>query len=446
MWYWLFKYVFMGPLLTLLGRPESRRAGTCSGLRRRSSWPVITWPSPTASTCRWWSGAGSRSWPRPSTSPAPASRAGSSAGSTRPPGRCRSTAPTPTRAQAALTTAERMLERGQAARHVPRGHPLARRHGCTRARPGMARLALETGVPVIPVAMIGTDVVNPPGSKMWRFGRVEVRFGKPMDFSRFEGLAGNRFIERAVIDEVMYELMRLSGQEYVDLYAADVKEGQERPLPQSSLPQLVAGSRCTALSGRGLSTVGRGARGHRPGDHDHGERPPHVGTTDQLAPQRRRGLVVFGHQRIGVQYHQRHAGGGDRAQRDTAVPVGDHAGRPAPPAAPTPSGATTTPATPPGRTSPRRSARARGSVGPQHPPRRPAPSAPAPRSRPASTARTAALAEAEPGQRARDVLVGVQRGGADAVGVAHGVGPVLPGVAPARTRSRPGSPRPPRPR
>ena len=49
-----------------------------------------------------------------------------------------------------------------------------------------------------------------------------------MDFSRFEGLAGNRFIERAVIDEVMYELMRLSGQEYVDLYAADVKEGKPR--------------------------------------------------------------------------------------------------------------------------------------------------------------------------------------------------------------------------
>ena len=96
-----------------------------------------------------------------------------------------------------------------------------------KGKTGLARLALETGVPVIPVAMIGTDVVNPPGSKMWRFGRVEVRFGKPMDFSRFEGLAGNRFIERAVIDEVMYELMQLSGQEYVDLYAADVKEGND---------------------------------------------------------------------------------------------------------------------------------------------------------------------------------------------------------------------------
>jgi 1-acyl-sn-glycerol-3-phosphate acyltransferase len=51
-----------------------------------------------------------------------------------------------------------------------------------------------------------------------------VRFGKPMDFSRFEGLAGNRFIERAVTDEVIYELMGLSGQEYVDIYAASVKE------------------------------------------------------------------------------------------------------------------------------------------------------------------------------------------------------------------------------
>jgi 1-acyl-sn-glycerol-3-phosphate acyltransferase len=52
-----------------------------------------------------------------------------------------------------------------------------------------------------------------------------VRFGEPMDFSRFEGLAGNRFIERAVIDEVMYELMNLSGQEYVDIYAATLKGG-----------------------------------------------------------------------------------------------------------------------------------------------------------------------------------------------------------------------------
>jgi 1-acyl-sn-glycerol-3-phosphate acyltransferase len=108
-------------------------------------------------------------------------------------------------------------------------------------------LALETGVPVIPVALVGTDAVNPPGSKMWRFGRVEVRFGKPLDFSRFEGLAGNRFIERAVIDEVMYELMQLSGQDYVDLYAADVKvaleggAGESDVKPPARLPTSAAG-------------------------------------------------------------------------------------------------------------------------------------------------------------------------------------------------------------
>ncbi len=92
--------------------------------------------------------------------------------------------------------------------------------------------------------MVGTDDVNPLGSKMWRFGRVEVRFGKPMDFSRFEGLAGNRFIERAVIDEVMYELMQLSGQEYVDLYAADVKESIDRRddgQPPARFPAAAAG-------------------------------------------------------------------------------------------------------------------------------------------------------------------------------------------------------------
>lgn len=131
-------------------------------------------------------------------------------------------------AAAALTTAQRILAEGKLLGMYPEGtrSPDGRLY---KGKTGLARVALESGIPVIPVAMIGTDSVNPPGSKMWHFGRVEVKFGKPMDFRRFEGLAGNRFIERAVIDEVMYELMRLSGQEYVDLYAADVKEGKTPP-------------------------------------------------------------------------------------------------------------------------------------------------------------------------------------------------------------------------
>jgi 1-acyl-sn-glycerol-3-phosphate acyltransferase len=146
-------------------------------------------------------------------------------------------------AQAALDTGIRLLREGHLLGIYPEGtrSPDGRLY---KGKTGLARLALQTGVPVIPVAMVGTNVVNPPGSKMWKFGRVEVRFGKPMDFSRFDGLAGNRFIERAVIDEVMYELMGLSGQEYVDLYAADVKSNPASAgagNPAARLPQAAAG-------------------------------------------------------------------------------------------------------------------------------------------------------------------------------------------------------------
>ncbi len=143
-------------------------------------------------------------------------------------------------ARAALTAAQRILGEGKLLGMYPEGtrSPDGRLY---KGKTGLARVALESGVPVIPVAMIGTDVVNPPGSKMWHFGRVEVRFGKPMDFSRFEGLAGNRFIERAVIDEVMYELMQLSGQEYVDLYAADLKEKAGQDPAPAEIPAAKAG-------------------------------------------------------------------------------------------------------------------------------------------------------------------------------------------------------------
>jgi 1-acyl-sn-glycerol-3-phosphate acyltransferase len=92
-----------------------------------------------------------------------------------------------------------------------------------RGKTGVARLALETGVPVIPVAVVGTDVVAPPGKKFGSFTRPLVRFGKPLDFSRYEGLENDRYILRSITDEIMYEIMQLSGQEYVDTYAAKAK-------------------------------------------------------------------------------------------------------------------------------------------------------------------------------------------------------------------------------
>jgi 1-acyl-sn-glycerol-3-phosphate acyltransferase len=95
-------------------------------------------------------------------------------------------------------------------------------------------MVLQARVPVIPVAMFGTDKANPIGSKMWRPYPIRIKLGPPLDFSRYEGLAGDRFVERSVTDEIMYALMELSGQEYVDVYAAKVKEDLEKAASNGS--------------------------------------------------------------------------------------------------------------------------------------------------------------------------------------------------------------------
>jgi 1-acyl-sn-glycerol-3-phosphate acyltransferase len=243
MWYWLFKYILLGPLLAILGRPK------VEGLEYvPQSGPVILASNHLAvmdsfylplvvrrritflAKSEYFTGTGLKGW---------LSRWFFTAVGQVPIDR--SNADT---AQAALDTAERVLREGKLLGMYPEGtrSPDGRLY---KGKTGLARLALETGVPVIPVAMIGTNVVNPPGTTMLRFGRVTVRFGKPMDFSRFDGLAGNRFIERAVIDEVIYELMGLSGQEYVDIYATTVKggngSGSSARQSSSRIPQTAAG-------------------------------------------------------------------------------------------------------------------------------------------------------------------------------------------------------------
>ncbi|VXB11438.1 1-acyl-sn-glycerol-3-phosphate acyltransferase [Arthrobacter sp. 9AX] len=92
-----------------------------------------------------------------------------------------------------------------------------------RGKVGVARLALKAGVPVIPVAMIGTDKVQPIGKRLPNIRRIGMIFGEPLDFSRYREQAEDRVVQRQVTDEIMFELMRLSGQEYVDEYAAVVK-------------------------------------------------------------------------------------------------------------------------------------------------------------------------------------------------------------------------------
>ncbi|OBI39807.1 acyl-phosphate glycerol 3-phosphate acyltransferase [Mycobacterium sp. E1386] len=242
MWYWLFKYVLLGPLLALLGRPK------VEGLEHiPSSGPAILASNHLAvmdsfylplvvrrritflAKAEYFTGTGLKGWFQrwffTAVGQVPIDRTDADS------------------AQAALTTAERLLSTGKLLGMYPEGtrSPDGRLY---KGKTGLARLALHTGVPVIPVAMIGTNVVNPPGTNMLRFGRVTVRFGKPMDFSRFEGLAGNRFIERAVTDEVIYELMGLSGQEYVDIYAASVKEsrnGEGSTSEAARIPETAAG-------------------------------------------------------------------------------------------------------------------------------------------------------------------------------------------------------------
>jgi 1-acyl-sn-glycerol-3-phosphate acyltransferase len=105
-----------------------------------------------------------------------------------------------------------------------------------RGKTGVARMALTAGVPVIPVAMLNADEIQPPGRIRPKVMRARMRFGAPLDFSRFAGRAGDRMVERQITDEIMYELMTLSGREYVDIYAQKVKEGAVAPPPPARVP------------------------------------------------------------------------------------------------------------------------------------------------------------------------------------------------------------------
>jgi 1-acyl-sn-glycerol-3-phosphate acyltransferase len=89
-----------------------------------------------------------------------------------------------------------------------------------RGHTGVARLALRTGAPILPVGIIGSDEVQPIDSKLPRlFKTVTIRFGEPIDLSHYAGRHDDRLVLRDVADEVMFEIAQLSGYEYVDTYA-----------------------------------------------------------------------------------------------------------------------------------------------------------------------------------------------------------------------------------
>lgn len=222
MLYWFLKFLALGPLLRLIFRPwvtgeeHVPREGPvilAANHLSYTDWLFMPLVLPRRVTfvakAEYFEGTGFKGWFQRTffsgTGQVPIDRASGSA------------------AAGALRTQLRMLSEGEICGIFPEG---TRSHDgrLYRGRTGVARVALESGVPVIPVGLIGTDIVAPPGKIFGRITRPGVKFGAPLDFSRYEGMQDDRYILRAITDEIMYEIMRLTDQEYVDLYAQDAKK------------------------------------------------------------------------------------------------------------------------------------------------------------------------------------------------------------------------------
>jgi 1-acyl-sn-glycerol-3-phosphate acyltransferase len=223
--YWLLKWVLLGPALRLVFRPQTEGAEhvpaegpaiLASNHLSYADWLFMPLTLPRRVTfvakAEYFTSPGIKGWFQKKffsgAGQVPIDRSGASA------------------AEGALSAAKRILADGELFGIYPEG-TRSRDGRLYRGKTGVARLALESKVPVIPVAVLGTDVVAPPGKKFGTITRPVVRFGAPLDFSRYEGLENDRFILRSITDEIMYEIMRLSGQEYVDMYSAKAKGAEK---------------------------------------------------------------------------------------------------------------------------------------------------------------------------------------------------------------------------
>ncbi len=152
-----------------------------------------------------------------------------------------------------------------------------------RGKTGVARLALEARVPVIPCAMIGGFEFQPPGRITPRLRiRPGVRFGKPLDFSRYYGLETDRIVLRAVTDEIIYEIMKLSGQEYVDEYAQRYKTLQQAE--RRSQRHAADGRGPAAQAADGGGSAGHAADGREPAAQAADGREPAAHVADGREP------------------------------------------------------------------------------------------------------------------------------------------------------------------
>ncbi len=162
--------------------------------------------------------------------------------------------------QRALDAAAGVLEAGELFGIYPEG-TRARDGKLHKGHTGLARLAMRTGAPIVPVGIIGTDAVQPPDAKFPKpFRRVHIRFGRPISVERYADRAADRMILRQITDEVMYEIRNLSGQEYVDSYAGRSAEVETVapvapvvPLPERPAPPEVLVA--SAASSPGLTDV-----------------------------------------------------------------------------------------------------------------------------------------------------------------------------------------------
>ncbi|GAA5204544.1 lysophospholipid acyltransferase family protein [Microbacterium jejuense] len=222
MFYWLMKYVVIGPIVKAIWRPwiVGRRNVPSEGAAILASnhlsvmdsifLPLmIDRPVSFLAKSDYFTGKGFKGWATrmfmKATGQIPIDRSGGKA------------------SEASLNTGLQVLGRGDLLGIYPEGtrSPDGKLY---RGRTGLARMALEAHVPVVPVVMVDTDTMLPIGTTIPRIVRVGIVIGEPLDFSRFEGMEGDRYILRSVTDEIMVALQRLGEQEYEDVYASTVKD------------------------------------------------------------------------------------------------------------------------------------------------------------------------------------------------------------------------------